>query len=168
MAFLQFAQITCGSRFRVAPRRIPTPCFGMRIETINPHSEGLDFNYGAISPSKRISAKSRYGFGGPSRAPNFQCCVAPAVAGLSLPARRAPLGLGDDGADGIQAQVGFLGDLAQRHGRLNTLPTPSRRGTSAGRSPPVPPKCGVSSRPQRDHAGHGERSCGLEKRLSAQ
>ena len=56
MAFLQFAQITGGSCFSITPEESPGPCFATRIEIINPHSEGLDFNYGEISSSKRISA----------------------------------------------------------------------------------------------------------------
>ena len=56
MAFLQFAQITGGSCFSITPEESPASCFATRIEIINPHSEGLDFNYGGISSSKRISA----------------------------------------------------------------------------------------------------------------
>ena len=68
--------------------------------------------------STSLVGKSCGGFSAPVRQPL-------PVYRLRLDARQMlpgcpvrALGLGDDGADGIQAQVGFLGDLAQRHGRL--------------------------------------------------
>ena len=64
MAFLQFAQITGGSCFSVTPEESPAPCFVTRIEIINPHSEGLDFNYSGISSSKRISDNPAMGLAG--------------------------------------------------------------------------------------------------------
>ena len=64
MAFLQFAQITGGSCFSIAPEESPGPCFATRIEIINPHSEGLDFNYGGISSSKQISDNPAMGSAG--------------------------------------------------------------------------------------------------------
>jgi hypothetical protein len=64
MAFLQFAQITGGSCFSITPEESRAPCFAARIETINPHSEGLDFNYSGISSSKRISDNPAMGLAG--------------------------------------------------------------------------------------------------------